>query len=229
MRREYNRRNQDTTQRGKYAPAYRPNQFMIQQRLHFVRRALAEAGMTSLHGKRILEVGCGSGGVLQEYLALNHDPGMLFGIDLLFERLSEAHTKLPTAGISGADGRFLPFPEQSFDVLLQYTAFSSVLDSRIKEKMAGEMLRVLKRDGFILWYDFWLNPTNTQTQGIRPKEIKSLFAGCQIRFLKITLAPPIARRIVPLSWKFAQFLESLLIFNSHYLAMIHKDSGSRSS
>ena len=228
MRREYARRNQDTAQRGKYAPAYRPNQFLIQQRRQSVKQVLVEAGLTSLQGKHILEVGCGSGGVLQEYLALNPAPDMLFGVDLLYDRLPDAHAKLPASGIGCADGQFLPFSSQSFDVLLQYTAFSSVLDGRIKEKMAAEMLRVLKPDGLILWYDFWLNPTNTQTQGIRPKEIKSLFAGCQIKLYKITLAPPIARLIVPLSSRCAKFLESLQILNSHYLAIINRDGGSRS-
>ena len=43
--------------------------------------------------------------------------------------------------------------------------------------MAEEMVRVLRKpDGLIVWYDFWLNPTNKQTRGIRPTEIKKLFA-----------------------------------------------------
>jgi hypothetical protein len=48
----------------------------------------------------------------------------------------------------------------------------------------------------ILRYDFRLNPTNPQTRGIRPKEIKRLFPGCAFEFHKITLAPPLARRII---------------------------------
>jgi hypothetical protein len=37
---------------------------------------------------------------------------------------------------------------------------------------------------------------------------------------EITSAPPIARRVVPISWMLALFLESLKIFNSHYLVAI---------
>jgi len=73
-------------------------------------------------------------------------------------------------------------------------------------------------------YDFWLDPTNPQTRGIRPGEIRRLFPNCQYIFRKITLAPPLARRIVPLSWGLALFLESLGIFNSHYLATIRPES-----
>jgi hypothetical protein len=90
----------------------------------------------------------------------------------------------------------------------------------MKKEIATDMLRVLKPGGLILWYDFWLNPTNPQTRGIRPAEIKRLFPNCTYEFHKITLAPPIARRVVPISWMLALFLESLKIFNSHYLAAI---------
>ena len=74
------------------------------------------------------------------------------------------------------------------------------------------------------WYDFWLNPTNPQTRGIRPAEIRRLFPNCRYEFHKITLAPPIARRVVPISWMLALFLESLKIFNSHYLVAIRPQS-----
>jgi hypothetical protein len=75
---------------------------------------------------------------------------------------------------------------------------------------------------------FRSNPTNPQTRGIRPAEtcpersrrIIRLFPNCRYEFHKITLAPPIARRIVPISWMLALFLESLKIFNSHYLVAI---------
>ena len=74
-----------------------------------------------------------------------------------------------------------------------------------------------------MWYDFWLNPTNPQTKGIRPAEIRQLFPGCRCSFQRITLAPPLARRIIPLSWGLGLLLEGLKLFNSHYLAAIQKD------
>ena len=42
---------------------------------------------------------------------------------------------------------------------------------------------------------FWLNPTNPQTRGVRPAEIRQLFPGCSFKFERITLAPPITRRL----------------------------------
>lgn len=220
LRDEYADRKTRLAGKDLYSFFYAPYQFAIQQRQRALIQALKRLGLASLKGKRILEVGCGSGGVLVEYLSLGAEPENLFGIDLLRDRLVEAHYKLPLSGVSCADGQHLPFPDRSFDLVLQYTAFSSVLDEKIKQQMAADMQRVLRPGGAVLWYDFWLNPINLQTRGIRPAEIKSLFAGCSVSVSKITLAPPIARRLVPLSWGLAALLESLRLLNSHYLAVI---------
>lgn len=220
LRDEYDGRKTRLAGKDLYSFFYAPYQFAIQQRQRTLIKALKRLGLASLKGKRILEVGCGGGGVLLEYLSLGAEPENLFGIDLLHDRLVEARHRLPLSGVSCADGQHLPFPDRSFDLVLQYTAFSSVLDVRIKQQMAADMLRVLRPGGAVLWYDFWLNPTNPQTRGIRPAEIKSLFAGCETSFYKITLAPPIARRLVPLSWGLAALLESIRLLNTHYLTVI---------
>jgi ubiquinone/menaquinone biosynthesis C-methylase UbiE len=143
----------------------------------------------------------------------------------LLDRLEEAHTFLPHLALSNADGQYLPYAAQSFDLIVQFTVFSSILDERVRVNLGHEMLRVLKPGGVILWYDFWLNPTNPQTRGIRPGEIRSLFPNCQYEFHKITLAPPITRRVVPVSWALALLLESLKIFNTHFLVTIHLKKG----
>ena len=46
------------------------------------------------------------------------------------------------------------------------------------------------------------------------------FPNCRYEFHRITLAPPLARRILPISWILACVLERLTIFNSHYLVAI---------
>lgn len=222
LRQEYAGRKTRKKLAGLYSPFYKPYLYFSQQKTRVLLHALQQNGVESLEEKAVLEIGCGSGGVLQEYNALGVKPGDLYGIDLLFDRLQECHTRLPSAGISNADGQDLPFADDSFDLVLQYTAFSSILDAEIKRRMAAEMLRVLKQAGTIIWYDFWWNPTNAQTKGIRPVEIKELFPGCRTDFQKTTLAPPIARRVVPASWGLALFLEALGLFNTHYLVIIQK-------
>ena len=93
----------------------------------------------------------------------------------------------------------------------------------MKLNIAIEMVRVLKPRGIILWYDFHINnPKNSDVRGIKKMEIGELFVNCDILVKRITLAPPIVRRIAPYSWLASYLLEKLKIFNTHYIAIIYK-------
>jgi len=228
LRNEYERRKQRFAQSDLYSLFNVANLFIIQGRQRQVLAALKKNGFTDLSNLRILEMGCGGGGVLTEYLGFGASPENLIGVDLLFDRLHHARHILPGSGFANADGQSLPYPSGTFDLVLQYTAISSILDPQIRRNICAELLRVLrspdpasgKLGGLLLWYDFWLNPANPQTRGVRPQEIRDLFPGCNFEFHRLTLVPPLARRLVPLSWGLALFLERLKIFNSHYLAAI---------
>ncbi|MGQ9851673.1 MAG: class I SAM-dependent methyltransferase [Aggregatilineaceae bacterium] len=197
---------------------------MTQQRQRVTLKTLRRFGFYPLDQRRILEVGCGRGGVLLEYLSYGAAPARIHGVDLLGDRVAEARVRMPSLSLSCADGQRLPYPAGVFDLVLQYTAFSSLLDDGVKANVAREMLRVLRPDGAIVWYDYWLNPTNPQARGIRPAEIRRLFPGCAYHFQRITLAPPVTRRLVRLSWLLCYVLEKSVLLNTHYLAVIRKSS-----
>lgn len=220
LRQEYAEREHRLAGSDLYSAFNPANLFMIQQRQRVTLALLRRHGFWPLTDKSILELGCGRGGVLLEYLGYGASPEWLHGTDLLTDRLKDAHAKLPHLLLTNADGQSLPYRAAVFDLVLQYTVFSSILDDGIKANLAREMLRVLKPGGMILWYDFWLNPTNAQTRGIRPTEIRRLFQGCRFKFYCITLAPPIARLLVPISWILAYSLEKMRMLNSHYLVVI---------
>jgi len=220
LRKEYKDREHRFADNDVYSFFNKATLFGVHQRQRVTLTALKKSGFTRLSDISILEVGCGGGGVLTEHFGFGALPEKLFGVDLLFDRLVHAHHRLPASGLVNADGQSLPFPPHSFDLVLQFTAISSILDSEIRRHICDDMIRVVKPGGLILSYDFWLNPINPQTRGLRPREIRGLFPNCQIRFQKITLAPPIARRLVPISWGLSYFLETLKIFNTHYLAAI---------
>jgi len=196
------------------------NLFARQYRQRSVLSFLKRFGFTDLSKLRILEMGCGSGGVLTDFFAIGASQKNLYGVDLLKDRLGAAHWRLPVSKFANADGQDLPFAAHSFDLVLQYTAISSIIDEKIRRNIFADMLRVLKPSGMILSYDFWLNPTNKQTRGLGLVELRSSFPDCQIDSKRITLAPPLARRLVPISWLLSAFLEKLTIFNSHYLVAI---------
>ena len=54
---------------------------------------------------------------------------------------------MPSRGRTFSAGtlRCLAFHNDSFDLVLQFTVYSSILDLNMKEVLAREMLRVLKR------------------------------------------------------------------------------------
>jgi SAM-dependent methyltransferase len=220
LRREYADRDRRLAESDLYSPANPGHAFMIRGRERAVLKMFEQNGFQNLEEYDILEVGCGRGGVLAEYVGFGAAPQRLHGIELLERRVADAHERLPDLPIVRADGQHLPYRGAVFDIVLQYTVFSSILDDGVKAAVAREMRRVLKPGGMILWYDYWLNPTNPHARGIRPAEIRRLFAGCRCRFERISLAPPICRRLAPVSRPLAGWLERLKLFNTHYLAAI---------
>jgi ubiquinone/menaquinone biosynthesis C-methylase UbiE len=220
LRNEYEDRKHRFAGNDIYSWFNQANLFALHQRQRFILTILKKNGFTNLPLLSILEMGCGGGGVLIEYLEFGVSPAKIYGVDLLFDRLLIAHQRLPGSSFFNADGQSLPFLSSTFDLVIQSTAISSILDADIRYKICADMLRVLKPGGMIIWYDFWLNPTNLQTHGIRPSEIRWLFPNSTLEFHKITLAPPIARRIIPISWILALFMEDLRVFNTHYLVSI---------
>ena len=108
---------------------------------------------------------------------------------------------------------------------MQFTAFTSILENRMKRNIAEEMLRVLKSDGIVLWYDYFLSKfTNPDVRGIGKREIRRLFPNCTRDFNKVTLAPPIARAVAPYSFLLCYLLEKMPWLRTHYLVVIKKKS-----
>jgi ubiquinone/menaquinone biosynthesis C-methylase UbiE len=196
----------------------------IQERDSELLFVLSRHGVDRLDAKTFLEIGCGTGYWLRAFLQWGALPENVFGIDLLPERLEQAR-KLCPHGVSLQCGSAasLDLPDTSFDIVLQSTVFSSILDPRMKQRVAAEMLRVVKPGGFVLWYDFFLdNPRNPDVRGIRKREIRRLFPGCQIHIRRITLAPPIARLVGRYSPLLYALLSRTKILCTHYLSLIRK-------
>ena len=70
----------------------------------------------------------------------------------------------------------IAFPVGSFDIVMQFMAFSAILDQDTRMLVAAEMVRVAGTSGAILWYDFFVdNPANRDARGVREGEIKHSF------------------------------------------------------
>jgi SAM-dependent methyltransferase len=190
---------------------------------------LHREGVLPLVRSRILDLGCGSGRWIREWVKWGATPENLYGIDLRPAAIDKAR-RLSPAGVTieCCNAADLPFDPESFDIVLQSTVFTSILDSAIRRKVASEMLRVVAADGLILWYDFHLgNPWNSDVRAVRKREIRALFPGCSVKLHRVTLASPLARWLAPRSWLACQLLALLPPLRSHYLGIVRKQNSLR--
>lgn len=200
--------------------------FMTQQLEKAVIEVLLRYQVNPLGDSKILEVGCCAGGRLREVIKYGARPENLSGIDLLPNAIEEAKKISPNIDFCCGNAEALPFRRETFDIVIQFVMFTSILDNVMKRNAAKEMLRVLKLDGIILWYDYFISkPTNPDVKGIGKREITRLFPNCTFDFSKVTLAPPIARAIAPHSFLLCYLLEKIPWLKTHYFAVIKKAEG----
>jgi SAM-dependent methyltransferase len=198
--------------------------FMVQDQ---VRRMLAmlTRERVDVTAADILEVGCGSGRWLREFIQWGADPARVHGVDVLPDKIEQARLRCPTAvDLQTVNGAELPFADASFDLMLQSTVFTSILDTGVRHRVAAEMRRVLRPSGLILWYDFSVpHRANPDVRAVTRAELRTLFPGCSIRVGRVTLAPPIARAVAPRSWVCCTALNGLPFLRTHLLAAIRVD------
>jgi SAM-dependent methyltransferase len=209
--------------------------FAKQQRVRAALDLLRREGLADLRERRILEIGCGRGDWLADLEGWGARRELLAAIELDPVRGEAAQARFAAwrsesgeVRAAGADVRIgdasrLPWAAGSFALVIQSTVFSSVLRPDVRAAIAAEMTRVLRPDGAILWYDLRVdNPRNLNVGGVRGAEIRALFPDFRLRLRRVTLAPPLARRLVPRSWLLAGLLERFVVLNTHYLGLLRR-------
>jgi ubiquinone/menaquinone biosynthesis C-methylase UbiE len=212
----------------KYSPAAPVNIYFAHAAEHGLARLLGRHFDGRLESARILEVGCGNGLRLRNFLSLGARPENLTGVELVPEILENGRRLCPPGVtlISGS-ATALGFPDNSFDLVLQSMMLSSIVDPAVRTICAAEMVRMVKPGGLIVSYDFFVkDPNNRDTVRIGRRELRRLFGSHPVWLYKVLLVPPLARLVAPRSLVFAYILETLPFLRSHYFAAISKDEAS---
>lgn len=202
-----------------------PSVYMSQQeKERALIRWIRFSGLKPVQDKRVLEVGCGSGGNLLELIKLGFKPENLVGNELLKDRALAARNRLPAATqILEGDAAALDLDESSFDVVLQSTVFTSIIDNDFQQKLANKMWSLVKPGGGVLWYDFTFdNPKNPDVKGVTLRRVRELFPEGTFKTRRLTLAPPVSRVVTGVHPSLYTLFNALPFLRTHILCWISK-------
>lgn len=219
----YARRNQATMDL-RYSPL-NPEVIMSRQEMEReIVRWVQQSGLSPLSSKRLLEIGCGIGSNLIDMIRLGFLPENVVGNELLEERFIQARHLLPEAvQLLQGDASALNISLNSFDVIFQSTVFTSLLDEAFQRKLADKMWEWVKPGGGVLWYDFiYDNPHNNDVKGVALSRIRELFPKGRLSYRRVTLAPPISRRVCRLHPGLYTVFNSVPFLRTHVLCWISK-------
>jgi hypothetical protein len=159
-----------------------------------------------------------------ELLRMGFAPRNLVGVELLPDRFAQAMQTLPSGvTLMQGDAALVNLPDESEDIVYQSTVFSSLLDAPFQWRLAQTMWRWVRPGGGVLWYDFTMdNPQSPDVRGVSVNRIRELFPQGRLDYRRITLAPPIARRVCRIHPMLYPWFNALPFLRTHVLAWIEK-------
>lgn len=191
MHRTHHHRNAPGAFHGRSSKVY---DFLARRLLRgFYRRLAADLAATVPAQAAVLDVGTGPGVLLGE-LARRRPDLRLTGVDLSADMIAAAERNLRTFGDRAsarvADVTELPFPDQSFDLIVSSL---SLHHWDHPEAAARELARVLRPGGQLRIYDFRFAPFDELTTAAAGQE---RFAGREPERIRFRTGVPLLPRCV---------------------------------
>ncbi len=146
----------------------------------------------------ILDIGCGGAWDLIDLIKYGFNQQNLYGVDINDDCISRAKTDFPLLNLSCQDATRLSFQDNFFDLVFESTMFVTLTDTLMSKEIAEEMIRVTKKNGFILLIDwkygkFW----SENYLACNKKRVKSMFnVGKDMEIISVnrgSLIPPVGR------------------------------------
>jgi len=176
-----------------------------------------------LNDKEILEIGCADGKIIHDLINLGADDNLINAIDIRGNRIQDAKVKLPNVKFLKMDASEMDFDDSKFDIITTFTLFSSILNEESRAKVATEIHRILKPNGFIIYYDLRINnPINKNVIGIKKNDLYKLFPNMKYEIQSTTVLPPISRKLGKFTNSLYPFLTKLSCLHSHYIGILFK-------
>ena len=154
---------------------------------------------------KILDVGCGSGTSLLQFLRLGFPAANLTGVDADQSRIAEARERFPNVRFECETAESLSFPDAAFDLVFESTLFMMLTSDAVARAVATEMLRVTRPGAYVMLVDWrYAEPGSREHRAVSGKRIDSLFrvgtAADVVARERGALIPPLGRilsRVAP--------------------------------
>ena len=168
---------------------------------------------------RILDVGCGSGAGLLQFIRLGFNPANLAGIDSDSSRIEEGKLFLPGVDLGVADAAAMPFEDGAFDLVFESTMLGTLESQSLLAAIASEMIRVTRSGGHIMLADWRYSRKGSGVKtAISSSKIAELFGvGRLTRVVhqeRGALVPPLGRRLSRFAPSLYFLVQALLPFAS---------------
>lgn len=170
---------------------------------------------------KLLDVGCGFGDWLLDFVRLGFSPRNLVGVDILEERLLVAGRRLSSDVRLICDDIVANPLLEKFDIINISLVFSSIIDDKYRAELMTAVMHHLSPDGIVLIYDFrYSNPYNREVRPLTIADIKMLLQGRRFQVETMTIAPPISRFVAHHLKFLLQILNKIPLFRTHHLFLI---------
>lgn len=147
----------------------------------------------------VLDVGCGGGSSLIQFLSYGFPASALHGIDIVPERIEEARKRLPGVVLTCGDASKLDYAAGSFDLVLESTMFVQLTDEHLARDIAAEMIRVTRPGHYIMLIDWRYRGRFVEYRALSDRRVRRLFnVGKDTRLhsrKRGALVPPLGRFI----------------------------------
>ena len=199
------------------------NRAIFTERKRMFRRLLDDAGWVPFADRRALEVGSGNGHELAWLVELGARPSHLVGVDLVENRIQSARSSYPEMVFRVGNAERLEDADETYDLVMAITVFSSLIERRMAQNVASEIVRVLKPGGGLLWYDLrYDSVANPNIKAVPRSRIGQLFPSLRGRLRTVTVLPPLARRLGPATPAVYPALALFPPLRSHLVGLLRK-------
>jgi SAM-dependent methyltransferase len=147
---------------------------------------------------KVLDVGCGTGASLLQFIRLGFRPENLTGIDNSAERIARAEANFPNVRFRCESADSMTFADSTFDIAFESTLFMMLTSEDVARRIASEMLRVTRSGGYLMLVDWrYARPRSEDHHAMTPKRVASLFgvghSTTVIARERGALVPPLGR------------------------------------